>query len=86
MRKNPSVTSNIEKLAVDNKYSLGSDDFMMAFAMSKFAGEILQYDPRYVRWVARSWNSVGNERVETFEPLHHCTEEELNKFYDPDDE
>ena len=66
----------------DVKFSLESDEFMMAFAMEIFEGDSLEYDPRYVRWVVRTWEYANAQRIENYFPLHLCTAEELRKFYD----
>ena len=54
-RKNPLLTTNDELVDIDEKYSLGSDDFMMAFALHSFNGDIKDFDSRFVRWIVRTW-------------------------------
>ena len=72
-RKNPIVTNNTERLEAFDSYSLGSDEFMMAFTLHPFTGEALKYDPRYVRWIVRTWTSNEYVKEEKFLPLHLCT-------------
>ena len=59
---------------------------MMAFALHKFHGDILDFDARYVQWIVRTWQDVDGKRNENFYPLHICTEEELSRFYQPESE
>ena len=80
-RSNPSLTELTETVDADTTFSLGSDEFTVAFALSKFNGEVLQYDPRYVRWIVRIWESKDNKRTERFYPLHLCNDEDLDKFH-----
>ena len=82
-RKNPLLASNTEDIGIDETYSLSNGSFMMAFAMHKFHGEILDFDARYVRWIVRTWNDQSSGRAEAFYPLHLCTEEDLGRFYSP---
>ena len=58
----------------------------MAFALHKFAGDILDYDPRFVRWMVRTWTDRSGERTEEFLPLHECSDEDLSKFFDAESE
>ena len=81
IRRNPLLATNSEVLEYGETYSLASEEFMMAFALHKFAGSILDFDARYVRWITRVWKDIDGERNETFYPLHPCSEEELSKFY-----
>ena len=57
---------------------------MMAFALHKFHGDILDYDPRYVRWIVRTWEDREGVRKEKYLPLHLCSEEELGRFFTPE--
>lgn len=56
----------------------------MAFALQKYGGEILRYDPRYVRWIIRTWEREDDESTFTFYPLHLCSDEEVSNFYRPE--
>ena len=85
-RKNPLLSANTEDIGIDETYSLGNGQFMMAFAMHKFHGSILDFDARYVRWIVRTWEDQDGERAETFYPLHLCTKADLNRFYEPESE
>ena len=85
-RKNPLLAANSEVLPYGETYSLASEEFMMAFALHKFAGAILDFDARYVRWIVRVWEDVAGERNEAFYPLHVCSEEEFSKFYTAESE
>ena len=40
-RSNPSLTELTETVDADTTFSLGSDEFTVAFALSKFNGEVL---------------------------------------------
>ena len=73
--------THTELLDASTSYSLGSDDFMMAFTLEKFEGGILQIDPRYVKFIVRAWESVNFERKEVFYPLHECSESEMSLFW-----
>ena len=81
LHKNPNVTTNTEKVEAEDTYSLGSDELMMAFALGGEGRERIEYDPRYVRWVADTWYYTGNPNdqteVKTY-PLHPCTDAELS--------
>ena len=85
-RKNPIIVSNSEVIEEGETYSLGSPEFMMAFALHKFNGEILDFDPRYVRWIVRTWEDRDGIRSETFVPLHICEEEEMKRFFQAESE
>ena len=83
--KNPTLMSSTELLETSEEtYSLDSDEFMMAFALQKYGGEILRYDPRYVRWIIRTWEREDDESTFTFYPLHQCSDEEVSNFYRPE--
>ena len=60
---------------------------MMAFSLSKFSGEPLVYDPKYVQWVVRTWvKEDGLDRKELFLPLRLCTEQDFDEFYPAENE
>ena len=42
---------------------------------------MLQYDPRYVRWISKKVVLRDGVKTETFYPLHACSDKELEKFY-----
>ena len=78
--KNPIITTNEEKVDAEEIYSLGSEDFMMAFTLDKYEGGTL-YDPRYIKWVTKLWNKNAQEANDfKYYPLHRCTDDELSKF------
>ena len=85
-RKNPLLATNTEILGVDDTYSLDSEEFMMAFALHKFHGSILDFDARYVRWIVRSWVDRDGKRDELFWPLHKCNDKEMESFFKPESE
>ena len=43
-KKNPVLQTNIESLGADEKFSLESDAFMMAFSLEVFEGTTIDYD------------------------------------------
>ena len=59
---------------------------MMAFALEKLDGGILELDPRYLRWIVQTWEYVEQERVLKYYPLHPCSDEEMSKFYSAENE
>ena len=59
---------------------------MMAFALEKFNGGVLELDPRYVRWIVQTTDYVEQEKARKFYPLHPCTDEEMSKFYSAENE
>ena len=50
VRKNPSITVRNGKLDHETTLNLGSDEFMMAFALEDFKAKPIKLDDRYVRW------------------------------------
>ena len=88
VRKNPLITTNIVEFAVEPSEFLDTTDeeFMMAFALSRFDNGAILADPRYVKWVARLWNVVGQDFEYEYIPLHLCTKDDLRRFNDQDAE
>ena len=64
-------------------YSLGSEEFMMAFAVENFDSQIIAYDSRYIRWVIRTWDTRETQKTKTilYYPLHVCSDEEVRQFF-----
>ena len=80
------MTTNVENNGLDERFSLADDKFMMAFAMEIFEGENINNDPRYVKWIVRTWEKSGAKRVEKYYPLYPCDETDLSKFYTAENE
>ena len=52
LHKNPSITTNTIPLEAGERFDIGSEDFMMAFAVTKDKGEP-RNDTRYLRWMQK---------------------------------
>ena len=59
---------------------------MIAFSAETRNGKILHYDPRYVRWIAKTVVLLDGVKTNTFYPLHTCSERELEKFFPAESE
>ena len=85
-RKNPAVTTFVasEALSFEDKFDLHDKDFMMAFTLVDGIADDLKADERYIKWqaayytyesgVLRDWRPIG---------IHKCTDDEFDKFYEP---
>ena len=80
LRKNPIITTNTSPLEADERFDTGSDDFMMAFAVSDEKG-VPKNDTRYFRWKVAFKNYVNGEKNKTEEFLQPCSQDAMNKFY-----
>ena len=80
------MTEGTKVLESSERFNMGEKNVMMAFALEYFDGGVLELDERYVRWVVRTWEFVGQERTENFYPLHPCTDEEMSNFYPAENE
>ena len=80
-RKNPQIAINTIELEAGESYSLAADNFMIAFSAETRKGKILDYDPRYVRWISKTVVLQDGNKTESFYPVHVCSDEELEKFY-----
>ena len=86
-KHNPSVNSFIKRDALDEtdvwQYD-EQDEFMMAFAVTQFPEvDIVKNDEFYVKWHAD--RIIQEDGVSTFSeiPMHKCTPEEMDRFYEP---
>ena len=67
-------------------YRLDQEEFMMAFAFETTYGKIIDFDSRYVRWVSRTWEQVGDQSIIKYYPLHPCTEQEMSEFVEAEND
>ena len=79
-RKNPVVVATVDDLAEDHKYSLANKNFNIAFSIATPKGEMLPYDPRYVKWLTMERSQSDLEFSRTYWPMHICSEDELRNF------
>ena len=57
---------------------------MIAFAATTaFNSEQIKDDPTMVKWVAMSWEVKDGIWTPTYLPMHKCSKEELDRFYEP---
>ena len=59
---------------------------MMAFAARGLSGTRSLNDPKYVRWYATFITMKDGNYSENNYPLHQCTEDDMKKFFTPDDD
>lgn len=84
-RKNPTIVTNVDEAAITGGeiYNTAKPDFMMAVGANNFyTGD--KNDMRYFKWILDySVFSAEGSKQYNYE-LHPCTEEDLDKFYEPD--
>ena len=87
LRDNPTVMSFVREnaLTAEDEYKVvGRAESMIAFAIGdRNSGKPLN-DPRILKWYAEFFSILGGEYIKQGTPLHSCTEDELAKFYTPD--
>ena len=62
---------------------MAQDEFMVAVAVEHYL-DGPKSDPRFVKWVASYQISTAESYEAVHYPMHRCTDEDLNKFYPPD--
>ena len=78
-RSLPIIQEHSEALEIEDSYSLGSENFMMAFSLGQnFDADELEFDSHKVRFTALYRD--GLEDLNIFYPLHLCTDTELERF------
>ena len=82
-RKNPSITTNKIPLEEGVSFSLDSDDFMIAFALTDYAKKP-KNNPRYTRWIVHSFQIVDGKKTMSNHFLQLCTQDDMAKFNPPD--
>ena len=75
LRKNPTIVSNKTPLDITTTYSLGSDEFMMAFFAENYWTGAALSDRRYVNWVTRLVVIEEGTKTKTWYPMHKCKDE-----------
>ena len=55
----------------------------MAFGLVDFMTGQPKNDPRYIRWYAVYWKSLGDVLERNLIPIYPCKEENLDKFNPP---
>ena len=55
----------------------------MAFTIENRDGKTIDYDPAFVRWIAKTVEYKGDVRTEVLYPLHACNKDEFSQFYPP---
>ena len=83
-RKNPSISTNEVNIDSSETYDLSQQDFMIAFSAEKRNGQILEFDPRYIRWMSKTVVLRDGVKTDTFYPLHRCSDQEVTKFFEAD--
>ena len=53
----------------------------MAVSFEGVFDEQLKYDPRYIRWFARTASMRDDKRFEKIIPHHKCTDEDYDEFF-----
>ena len=84
-RKNPTIVTNVDEAAITGGeiYNTAKPDFMMAVGANNFyTGD--KNDMRYFKWILdySVFSAEGSKQY--YYELHPCTEEDLDKFYEPD--
>ena len=68
-KKNPALVTNTEDLGEYASFKLDDDGFMMAFSLETITNQVLDYDTRHVRWIARTWMLDGNDLKSPLYPM-----------------
>ena len=52
LKKNPTIMTNTSDLAEGERFNMGSDSLMMAFAIENARDGVPRSDPNYIKWMA----------------------------------
>ena len=64
--------------------NLQENGVRFAFGIEGFLDKELKDDPRYVKWIVRTFTKVGiDKKTERILPYHRCTEEDFDRFHEP---
>ena len=63
----------------------GKDDTMIAFAIGNYYTSDPYTDPRLLKWFADYGMNQNGKWISTGVSLHNCTQEEMARFYEPDE-
>ena len=83
-RANPNVASFDIEDAFDNSdiLNLNEQNFRIAFAVEGFRTKDLKVDPKYVKWIIRTYGKKDGKEYENILPYHNCTDEDYAEFDD----
>ena len=87
-RKNPNVSSYIEKNFFDSSHRVNfkEDGIRFAFGIEGFIDHNLKLDSRYVKNLVRFWGKKGGVEYEKLLPYHKCTADDFDEFAPPQPE
>ena len=83
-KKGPTIIQLKEEGALDEEtiYEIADSDFMMAISIDHWLNG-LKLDPSYIKFVSHLWYYTGTEFIKKSYPMHVCTADEYQRFYEP---
>ena len=84
-RKNPIVSFFVEEQALTSEQKLNLRDAGLRFAwtIEGYIDKKKKVDPRYVKYLVRTYGAKDGKTYEKIFDYHECTEEELKQFAPP---
>ena len=84
-RKQPMINKyeNEEALTVEDVFDTNNVKFAMAFGLIELMTGLPKHDPRYIRWYAVYWKTIGDVLERNLIPMYPCKKEDLDKFNPP---
>lgn len=83
-KANPNISSYLKEAAFDytDMIDLNEENFRIAFAVEGFRSKDLKIDPKYVKWIFRTYGKKDGKEFERLLPYHRCTDEDYAEFDD----
>ena len=83
-KANPNVSSYVVPDAFDftDELNLNENNFRIAFAVEGARSKDLKIDPKYVKWIVRTYGKKDGKEFEKILPYHRCTNEDIAEFDD----
>ena len=86
-RHNPNVSeaTQLDFYNFEEVLSLKEIDFKFAFSVEGYHDREVKDDPRYVKYLVRTYGRKDGKEMENILPYHKCTEEDWDTFEPPDE-
>ena len=83
-RANPNIAQFFKQDAFDftDVLNLNEENFKIAFAVEGFRSKDLKIDPKYVKWIFRTYGKREGKEFEKILPYHRCTDQDYAEFDD----
>ena len=81
-RENPDIseTKVPEYYSISDAISFSEVGFKAAFTLESYQEGYTVNDPRYIKWIARSYTKKDGKSSETLHPISKCSAEKLSQF------